>query len=215
MDFTRGLAGFYQSAHGVSDTNGTDPATKLYFAAAENDGLGWEQGQGYLGPMYTMDRRNEEKNEASRDSFFKRLKTRADKEESADGRSVDDERQGSGKEMSGLQGLSGIGTGTGTGAAEPQTKPAVFNGMRFGFGMMKLALPTKKDNREERPVKDTETEAKPEERIKEKGKEKGKDKSKDKSKSKDSKPSTSSDAESDKKSKRSKKEKSDKKRKHK
>ncbi|KAJ1648598.1 hypothetical protein J3B02_004414 [Coemansia erecta] len=140
MSQTAGLAGFYQRAHGTKEAEAETEAN-IYFAAAENDGLGWEPGPGpgILDPMYTINRRNEEKNEANRDMFFKRLKTRADKEASLAIPGVGREKQESKEAILDQHGQSSTGTSA---AIEPQKKPVVFNGMRFGFGMMKLATKT-------------------------------------------------------------------------
>ncbi|KAJ1878338.1 hypothetical protein H4R99_007564 [Coemansia sp. RSA 1722] len=184
MNQSSGLVGFYQNAHGVSSTSQNNTSIELYFAAAENDNLGWDLAQRQLDPMYTMNRRNEEKNEASRDSFFKRLKTRTD---------TDKEQQKSGKQDMVDREQSRADTAP---AVELPKKAVVFNGMRFGFGMMKLAQQSKTDSTSEKISGESA-------------------KHKALSEDKDKKSSKSSDFDSEKKSKKDKKDKKDKKRKHK
>ncbi|KAJ1752147.1 hypothetical protein LPJ78_001425 [Coemansia sp. RSA 989] len=74
----KGKKTYYKRVHENEPPENEDssPKTTFYCAAAEDDHLGWSQENAVFDPMYTVNRRNRESDLASKDSFFKKLKSR-------------------------------------------------------------------------------------------------------------------------------------------
>ncbi|KAJ2489137.1 hypothetical protein IWW37_004226 [Coemansia sp. RSA 2050] len=108
---------FYKRVHGTDEQSGGEKQGKrYYYAAAEDDKLGWSLGDERIDPMYTMRRREQEQDAHSKDSFYKRLKVRIGQ----------GDVESSEAEPKAAETLS-----TAIKASTPST-----GAMRFGFGMM-------------------------------------------------------------------------------
>ncbi|KAJ2457781.1 hypothetical protein GGI02_006089, partial [Coemansia sp. RSA 2322] len=121
-------AGFYKRVHGTSEQSGSEsPAFVFYYAAAEDDSLGWSLGDERVDPMYTMRRREREQEANSKTSFYKKLKARIGQSEPGPNKP---EPQSKGAESVVVSSVT---------TASPVAAIAVASttsATRFGFGMM-------------------------------------------------------------------------------
>ncbi|KAJ1944266.1 hypothetical protein GGF37_002277 [Kickxella alabastrina] len=122
---------YYQRAHGGMELSGGEEGVKLYYAAAENDNLGWELGDTVVDPMYTMNRRRKEEDVTSKDSFFKRLRVKLDKNSTKEVVSATAEHNNKAEKEK---------EDSNADAANANAAPVIIGGMPFGFGMMNLSL---------------------------------------------------------------------------
>ncbi|KAJ1892687.1 hypothetical protein LPJ66_006198 [Kickxella alabastrina] len=123
---------YYQRAHGSTELSDGKEGVKLYYAAAENDKLGWELGDTVVDPMYTMNRRRKEEDVTSKDSFFKRLRVKLDKNSTEEVVSAAVEHNNKVEEEEEED--------SNADAADANAAPVIIGGMPFGFGMMNLSL---------------------------------------------------------------------------
>ncbi|KAJ2828952.1 hypothetical protein GGI24_002260 [Coemansia furcata] len=123
---------FYKRVHGTDEQGGGDKQGKTYYyAAAEDDKLGWSLGDDRIDPMYTMRRREQEQEAHSKDSFYKKLKVRIGQND---------------PEPSKLEPKAAEAA-----AILPAAVSAPSTGaMRFGFGMMANAAATSKPDDKEK-----------------------------------------------------------------
>ncbi|KAJ1892555.1 hypothetical protein LPJ66_006277 [Kickxella alabastrina] len=125
---------YYQRAHGSTELSDGKEGVKLYYAAAENDNLGWELGDTVVDPMYTINRRRKEEDVTSKDSFFKRLRVKLDKNSTEEVVSAVVEHNNMVEKEKGEKEDSNADAGNANAA------PVIIGGMPFGFGMMNLSL---------------------------------------------------------------------------
>ncbi|KAJ2754657.1 hypothetical protein GGI19_002247 [Coemansia pectinata] len=124
---------FYKRVHGTDEQNGEDKQGKTYYyAAAEDDKLGWSLGDDRIDPMYTMRRREQEQEAHSKDSFYKKLKVRI-------GQSDPEPSKPEPKAVETVAILPA--------AAIAVSAPST-GAMRFGFGMMTSAAASRPDVKE-------------------------------------------------------------------
>ncbi|KAJ1819769.1 hypothetical protein LPJ60_003584 [Coemansia sp. RSA 2675] len=123
---------FYKLVHGTDEQNsGEKSVKKYYYAAAEDDKLGWSLGDERIDPMYTMRRREQEQDASSKDSFYKKLKVRIGQND---------------VEPSKPEPKAAEAIAAATKASTPST-----GAMRFGFGMMSNAAAASKPDDKEKP----------------------------------------------------------------
>ncbi|KAJ2813343.1 hypothetical protein H4S07_000764 [Coemansia furcata] len=156
---------FYKRVHGTDEQNGGDKQGKTYYyAAAEDDKLGWSLGDDRIDPMYTMRRREQEQETHSKDSFYKKLKVRI-------GQNDPEPSKPGPKAAEAAAILPAAVSAPSTGA------------MRFGFGMMANAAATSKPDDKEKSKKDKKDKKSKDKKVKsssEKESKKDKDSKKDK-----------------------------------
>ncbi|KAJ1860032.1 hypothetical protein LPJ73_001561 [Coemansia sp. RSA 2703] len=122
---------FYKIAHGASGSDQDSNEKVYYYAAAQDDKQGWNAKTNYIDPMYTMRRREKEGNEASKESFFKRLKTRLDQKTESDDLPTAQTLEQEPKPAS----LGSQKMDVEDDKPSSSNQKTAFSSMRFGFGM--------------------------------------------------------------------------------
>ncbi|KAJ2055712.1 hypothetical protein GGI08_004054 [Coemansia sp. S2] len=142
---------FYKRVHGTDELDGGDKQGKTYYyAAAEDDKLGWSLGDDRIDPMYTMKRREKEQEAHSKDSFYKKLKIRIGQ----------NDPEPSKPEPKAAETVAILPVATAVSASST-------GAMRFGFGMMTSAAASKPDVKEKsKGKKDKEKDKKDKEKDK-------------------------------------------------
>ncbi|KAJ2454236.1 hypothetical protein GGF42_003651 [Coemansia sp. RSA 2424] len=113
---------FYKRVHGTDELSGGDSQGKTYYyAAAEDDKLGWALGDERIDPMFTIRRREQEQEAHSKDSFYKKLRVRI-------GQGDPEPAKPEAKSTEAIAKASPT-------AASTSVLPST-GAMRFGFGMM-------------------------------------------------------------------------------